>query len=208
MNNSYIVTRVGDDNDYISHHGVLGMHWGVRKAEPVSTSYRATSSKQQNSSKGLSSTQKKIVVGAAVVGGLAVLGLSIKTVKARNLAFAEKITKDALNIADEDSIHKMWTQRVVKDVKKLSTINQRSVRLEWTKNGQKAAENVLSGIEKNTKLKNAKLADVYDLKYKKYSAKSDKFFNQYMKTIKPIDGPFDKVSKIYGNKAFDTSYSS
>ena len=42
MNTSYIVARVGDDNDYISHHGVLGMHWGYRKAE-VSSPRRSSS---------------------------------------------------------------------------------------------------------------------------------------------------------------------
>lgn len=58
--------------DYLMHHGVKGMRWGVRKAKPVSTKSskkRSTSSvNQKNKSATKSNRSKYIKIGLAVVG--------------------------------------------------------------------------------------------------------------------------------------------
>lgn len=58
--------------DYLMHHGVPGMKWGVRKAKPVSTKSSKkrsqSSSNPKNKSNKKSNRSKYIKIGLAVVG--------------------------------------------------------------------------------------------------------------------------------------------
>ena len=75
--------------DYLMHHGVKGMKWGIRH-DPQRTGRTTGSAKSSRSRNGLSSKQKKVLKGAAIAAG--VVGVAaLGTVAIRNV----KITKAA-----------------------------------------------------------------------------------------------------------------
>ena len=92
------------ENDYLAHHGVKGMKWGVRRTPEqlghpkadgktmrrVKNDYDS-SSKQPSKQKQGMSTAKKVAIGAAVVGGtaLAAYGASryVNAVKDDNFSY-------------------------------------------------------------------------------------------------------------------------
>ena len=60
--------------DYLYHHGILGMHWGIRKTKPVSSIGIKSSNKKSKSNKRLD-LKTAAKVGIGIVGaGLAVYG--------------------------------------------------------------------------------------------------------------------------------------
>jgi len=71
-------------NDYLSHHGILGMKWGVRRFQNEDGSLTSAGKKRYsdggesttNTKKGLTKKQK-IAIGAAAVGALAIAGAAV-----------------------------------------------------------------------------------------------------------------------------------
>ena len=71
------------ETDYLAHHGVKGMKWGIRKRR-VSKG-RSRSSNTSKHSRKKWSNKKKVAIGAAIVGGtaLAAIGGIVITKKVR-----------------------------------------------------------------------------------------------------------------------------
>jgi hypothetical protein len=62
-------------DDFLMHHGVKGMRWGVHKKNDASTTSSSTESVNQNR-RSLTDKQKKILIGAAFVVGAVGLGIA------------------------------------------------------------------------------------------------------------------------------------
>lgn len=62
-----------DPDEFLAHYGVLGMHWGQRKAEPVSADPNAT--KWKTTPRQARENRQKVAGGIAI-GAVSALGAS------------------------------------------------------------------------------------------------------------------------------------
>lgn len=81
----------------LSHHGVKGMRWGIRKQRVSSGIRRSSSNSNSSSGRKKMSTAKKVAIGAACVA--AVAGVSYLAVKTHQTSVYNKAAKAAVKKA-------------------------------------------------------------------------------------------------------------
>lgn len=101
------------DKSYLAHYGVKGMKWGVRHTPIYTGGTRGHGQGTNSTKRGLSSKTKsrlkKVVIGAAVVGGLGLGAVAVKSGAFRNVSAigkrsAESVLKRAETTAKFDSV--------------------------------------------------------------------------------------------------------
>lgn len=81
--------------DYLMHHGVKGMKWGIRHDPERVGKVRSTDQSIYNKRKGLTNKQKKIIKGAAIAAGV-VAAAGVGTIAVRNIKMTNAAKKEVI----------------------------------------------------------------------------------------------------------------
>ena len=156
------------DEDSLQHHGILGMHWGVRRYRNKDGSLTAAGKKRYGvDGEAKSSTTKKVVGGAATAAALVGAGVAVsKAVSSKNDSSRSKkilseINRDnarrAKKEARKETSEKLWKRNVKqgKDKPNTSTIEFISKNAANAVNeGTKIGKTIANEVHESKKRKN------------------------------------------------------
>lgn len=87
--------------DYLMHHGVKGMKWGVRHDPERVGRVRNVGTSLSNKRKGLTNKQKRILKGAAIAAGL-IAAAGIGTIAVRNIKMTNAAKKEVIEAIERN----------------------------------------------------------------------------------------------------------
>lgn len=126
--NSYLMHGIPYYNDYIQHHGILGMHWGIRRYQNPDGSLTAEGAKRYGSKENFERFQKvsRAASIATVLGG-PIAGLIAGSISAKKHMKNSKVEQKTVNNeTDNTSLYKKPSKKDIQRVKKIDLMKIRN----------------------------------------------------------------------------------